>query len=73
MPIEAFALERRLINDLRNLMALCVHCHLDSRRGLDARVPYEAIPEAAWQFAREIDMERALEQRYAPAVPRDVA
>jgi hypothetical protein len=65
LPIEAYGLERRLINDPRNLMALCFSHHLNRKGGLDAVIPRDAIPEAAWEFARELDMEHVLERRYA--------
>jgi len=70
MDRDAYALERRLVNDHRNLQALCVHCHLDQKKGLSGIVPSETIPDCAWEFARELDMEYVLERRYGPE-PRD--
>jgi hypothetical protein len=64
LPIEAFALERKLIHDERNLMALCASHHLTWKKGLETPVPLEVIPDGAWEFARELDMEHVLERRY---------
>jgi hypothetical protein len=70
LPVEAFALELRLVNDQRNLVALCVHCHLDRRGGLEAEIPGELLPEGAWEFADEIDMEHVMLRRYGPSAAR---
>lgn len=64
LPVEAFALERRLTHDERNLMALCKSCHTDRHGGLEAVIPRAALPEDAWEFARELGLEHVLERRY---------
>jgi len=73
LPIEAFALERALIHDERNLLPICATHHLSRKGGLDAVIPIELLPGAAWAFAHDLGLEYVLEKQYAPAASRDPA
>jgi len=64
MDRDAYGLERRLVNDHRNLLSLCAHCHLDRKGGLEAEIPADRLPAGVWEFARELDLDYILERRY---------
>lgn len=60
---EAAKLLRSLLWDPRNGICLDRRCH-DKHEKAFRRVPREVIPEKAWQFARELGLERVLERAY---------
>lgn len=42
-----------LLTDPRNLMAVCVACHM-SHENYSRRMARAQVPDAAWEFAREL-------------------
>lgn len=52
-PAEAWALERRLINDRRNALSLCKICHARATNA-HARVSRSLLPPAVFEFAGEL-------------------
>lgn len=61
--LECEHLERTLLWDLRNGLAVCYRTHRRHHNRIEP-IPRQFVPQAAWEFAEEIGLARRLEADY---------